>query len=132
MEAQRLAEIARRFGLELILEYGSVVSGHTHPHSDVDIGVLLRAPDPALRTLADLVSELGSLRPGRKVDVAVLNRADPLFLKKVTERCRLLHGSPRRLAELKMYAYRRYQDHRRYLPLERECVERTRRSLTSS
>jgi hypothetical protein len=57
--------------------------------------------------------------PGQEVDLAVLDRADPLLLKQVLEGCRLLAGSPRRLAELKMYAFRRYQDHRRFLDLER-------------
>jgi hypothetical protein len=40
----------------------------------------------------------------------------------------LLHGSPRRLHELKMYAFKRYQDHRRYLAMERDYVARAVRS----
>lgn len=40
------------------------------------------------------------------------------------ERCTLLHGSPRRHQELAMYAFRRYQDHRRCLDMEREYVRR--------
>jgi len=30
--------------------------------------------------------------PGCKVDLAILNRADPLFLKKIVESCRVLFG----------------------------------------
>lgn len=45
------------------------------------------------------------------------------------EQCRLLYGSPRALAELRIYAFRRYQDHRRYLALEREYVDRAIRRL---
>jgi len=71
------------------------------------------------------------LHPDHEVDVAIINHADPLFLKKITERCRLLYGSPRRLAELKIYAFKRYQDHRRYLALEREYVHRTLGRLAS-
>ncbi len=52
-------------------------------------------------------------------------------LKKIIERCRLLYGSPRRLAELKIYAFKRYQDHRRYLALEREYVQRMLGRLAS-
>jgi len=33
-------------------------------------------------------------------------------------------ASPRRLAELKIYAFKRYQDHRRFLDMEREHVRR--------
>ena len=64
------------------------------------------------------------------MDVAVLNHADPLFLKQVTERCELVYGSPRRLAEFKMYAFKRYQDHRRYLNMERAYVGRAIDTLT--
>jgi hypothetical protein len=64
------------------------------------------------------------LFPEHEVDLAVLDRADPLFLKKVLERCELLAGSPPRLAELKTYAFKRYQDHRRYLKMERDYVRR--------
>lgn len=84
-----------------------------------------RRPALPFDELADLTHELGSLHPDREVDIAIINHADPLFLRKITERCRPLYGSPRRLAELRIYAFRRYQDHRRYLALEREYVRRT-------
>ena len=121
----RLDEIARQHGIELILLFGSSVSGSVHPRSDVDLAVLLDRPSLPLREHAELAGELQRLFPDREVDLAVINRADPLFLKKITERCRLVYGSPRRLAELKLYAFRRYQDHRKYLTLERLYVTRT-------
>jgi predicted nucleotidyltransferase len=125
MDQRGLEEIARRHDIELILEFGSVVTGRGHPRSDVDLAVLFDRPDVSLRELAQLAHELQSLYPEREVDVAVINRADPLFLKKITESCRLLVGSARRLAELRMYAFKRYQDHRRFLGLEGEYVRRT-------
>jgi predicted nucleotidyltransferase len=131
MDPERLEAIARRFGIELMIEFGSMVSGRVHEASDHDIAVLLARPDLRFEELADLRHELQALDPEREMDLAILNRADPLFLEKVMERCRLLYGSPRRFAELKMYAFRRYQDHRRYLALERRYVEGTLRRLTS-
>lgn len=125
MDSPGLEEIAQRHRVELILEFGSMVTGHVHPRSDVDLAVLFDRPAPSFEELADLRHELQALHPDREVDVAIINHADPLFLKKITERCRLLHGSPRRLAELRMYAFKRYQDHRRYLGHEREYVRRT-------
>lgn len=121
----RLDEIAGRHGIELILLFGSSVSGPVHPRSDVDLAVLLDRPSLSLGEHAELAGELQRLLPGREVDLVVINRADPLFLKKITERCRLLYGSSQRLAELKLYAFRRYQDHRKYLALERRYVSRT-------
>jgi predicted nucleotidyltransferase len=126
MPQEDLERVASKRGIQLLLEFGSRVTGRTHPKSDVDLAVWLARPSLSLRELVDLQLELEALHPGvRDVDVAIINHADPLFLRRITEQCRLLYGSPRRLAELRMYAFRRYQDHRRYLPLEREYVHRT-------
>ena len=123
------AEIAERHDLALLVQYGSTVSGPTHAASDVDIGVLYDRPPPSLFDQGALIEDVQGRFPGREVDLATLDRADPLFLKKVLENCRLLAGSPRRLAELKIYAFKRYQDHRRYLPLERAYVDRVLATL---
>lgn len=131
MDPADLEKIARRHGIELLLQFGSVVTGQVHPRSDLDLAVLFDRPVVSFETLADLQHELQSLDPDRKVDLAIINHADPLFLRKITERCRLLLGSPRRLAELRIYAFKRYQDHRHYLALEREYVNRTLNRLSA-
>ena len=118
------AEIAERHGASLLLQYGSTVGGPIHAASDVDIGVLYDRAPPSLLDQSALIDDLQERFPGRRVDLAMLDHADPLFLKKVLENCRLLAGSPRRLAQLKIYAFKRYQDHRRYFPLERQYVDR--------
>ena len=45
-------------------------------------------------------------------------------MKKITENCRLLYGDGRELKELKIYAYKRYQEHQRVFELERAYVKR--------
>jgi predicted nucleotidyltransferase len=121
----KLEEIARRRGLTLLVQFGSSVAGPLHARSDLDLGVLFGVPPRSLGELADLTHELQALSPDRGVDLALLNRADPLFLKQVTERGHLLYGSPTRFHELCCYAFRRYQDHRRYLAMERDYVDST-------
>jgi len=122
--SQTLEDLARRHGLALILQFGSTVDGALHERSDLDIAVLFDERPPGLDERSEIVHELQGLFPKREIDLAVINHADPLFLKQVLERCRLLAGSPRRLAELKIYGFKRYQDHRRYLALESEHVRR--------
>ena len=117
-------EIARRHQLALIVQFGSTVSGTVHGASDVDVAVLFDRRPPSFEEQARIAQDLQALFPGQELDLAVLDRADPLFLKQVFERCRLLAGSPRRFAEMRIYAFKRYQDHRRYLALEREHVRR--------
>ena len=123
MENDRLEEIRRRHGIALVVQFGSTVGGAVHADSDLDVGVLFEGP-PRYDDVPRIASEISEALPGRDIDLAVLNRADPLFLKQVTDRSRLLAGSPRRFAEFQIYAFRRYQDHRRYLALERDYVRR--------
>ena len=124
MDPRRLEAIAHAHGIELIIQFGSTVSGTTHAASDLDLAVLLGDAPESLASQADLVSDIQALVPGRDVDVAILNHADPLFLKQVTDRGVLVFGSPGRFQEFKLYAFKRYQDHRRFFQMEREYVER--------
>jgi len=124
MDPTRLEEIARRHGVLLVVQFGSTVSGPAHARSDLDLGVLFAELPRSFREVAELTHDLQALSPGREVDLAVLNRADPLFLNRAIERSRLLYGSPRRYHELRCYAFKRYQDHRPYLALEQRYVDR--------
>jgi predicted nucleotidyltransferase len=122
---ERIAPVARKHGIILLLQFGSSVSGTLHERSDVDLAVLLERVPRSLQAHAELLEDLQQLFPDREVDLALLNRADPLFLRKISEGCCLLHGSPRELQRFKIYAFKRYQDHRRYLEMERRYVERS-------
>ena len=117
-------KVAQRHGIQLLLQFGSTVSGHVHRQSDVDLAALLDRPSLSLGEYADLLHALQSLYPDREVDLVLINRADPLLLKKITDTCRLLYGPDRRFQELRIYAFKRYQDHRKYFELERDFVTR--------
>lgn len=75
MDADALDRIARKYGIRLLLHFGSSVTGHVHPGSDVDLGVLLERPRLALGEHAGLLHELQHLFTDREVDLAVLNHA---------------------------------------------------------
>jgi predicted nucleotidyltransferase len=127
--SEQIAPIAEKHGIILLLQFGSSVTGMLHERSDVDLAVLLEHVPRSLEAHAALLHDLQQLFPDREVDLALLNRADPLFLRKITQTCRLLHGSLRRLQQLKIYAFKRYQDHRKYLDMERRYVERSLQAL---
>jgi predicted nucleotidyltransferase len=131
MDIASLSEIASRHRVRLLLQHGSTVSGRVHAKSDLDIAVLFEDDRESLARVAALSVDLQGLYRGQELDVAVINHADPLFLKTIVERCRLLYGSPRVLAELKMYAFKRYQDHRRFLALEQSYVRRSLQRLAA-
>ncbi|MBI1748134.1 MAG: nucleotidyltransferase domain-containing protein [Acidobacteria bacterium] len=119
-----LERIAVHYRLKLILLFGSSVTGRRHPRSDMDIAVLHENPALSYRDYSELNHALAEIFPGQEVDLSSLNHADPLFLKKVAENCQILYGETRRLQALKLYAFKRYQDHRRYFEMERAYVER--------
>ena len=129
MDSDRLSAVCRTHGIRLLLQFGSTVSGRTHAMSDVDLAALLERRPASPAAHAELLGDLQALVPAREVDVALINGADPLFLKKITEQCQLLYGAPRALHELKIYAFKRYQDHRRFLAMERTYVNSKIRAL---
>jgi predicted nucleotidyltransferase len=121
----QIAEIAQRYHLGMVLLFGSSLTGQTHPRSDLDIAVRIEGEGEGMgyREYSDLLLALQGVFPEVGIDLAFINHADPLFLKRVTENALLLYGDPRQFLELQIYAYKRYQDHRRYLAMERAYVD---------
>lgn len=115
-------EFAARTGILLVLQFGSTVKGVRHSLNDVDIAVQFDRAEVSLQILFAVSRELETVFSGQKVDMAVINRADPLFLKQILDRCVQLFGRPQDLARLRLYAFKRYQDYRRFLEIERRFV----------
>ncbi|MBI5418668.1 MAG: nucleotidyltransferase domain-containing protein [Deltaproteobacteria bacterium] len=116
--------VARKQGITLVLLFGSFAAGNAGEESDVDIAVRFRDRKPTLRRLLDVQRELSGIFPGRKIDVASLERADPLFMKKIGERFLVLYEEPGEADAFLLLAFKRYQDHRRYLAMERDFARR--------
>lgn len=123
IDRKRLADLARRHGLNLVVLFGSRATGHVHARSDVDLGVSADRP-LELERLTDVFSELGALLPGVPVDVVDLRRADPLLLRKVFETAICLFGEPGAFHAERLRAFHRYEDYRPFIELERESVQR--------
>lgn len=124
-QEKRLARVADQFDLDLIIAFGSTARGTAHVQSDRDLAVRLRGGnDFETGRYAELEHALHKIFPERPLDLTLINRADPLLLHEIVERGELLHGRSEDLAELRIYAYKRFQDHRRFLRMEREFVDR--------
>lgn len=126
-----LRELAQRFKVRLILQFGSTVTGTTHDRSDLDLAIQFETLHASFQTVLDVQEALQMRFPGRKVDLAILNGANPLFLKKIVESCRVLFGMPQDLARLRLHAFKAYQDFRPYLELERRHVARRLSALVA-
>ncbi len=126
-----LREFAQRLSIRVILQFGSTISGISHDHSDVDLAVQLDTSAVSLETILEIQETLQSQFPGREIDVAILNLADPLFRKKIMENCRMLFGTSQDLARLRLYSFKTYQDFRPYLELERQSVAKRLSALVA-
>jgi len=111
--ARTLRPIARRYGLRLIVLFGSQVSGRLHPESDVDVAVWADGSLKFAQRL-EMWRELSEAY-GAEVDLAVLDHAEPLLLYHVARNGRLLFENERGLwNEFKGYAYRYYWDTQKF------------------
>jgi len=104
-----LESIARRHGLKLIVMFGSQVSGHTHPESDLDVAILPTHP-LSWDERNVLWGELCELFQ-TEVDLSLLDHAQPLLMAEVTRHGQVLYeGEQSAWASFKLYARRLYWD----------------------
>jgi predicted nucleotidyltransferase len=118
----RLAEIARRHRLELVVLFGSQARGRSHAGSDTDLAICRRDLPLDFDERLDLDAELGAAL-GRDVDLVDLRSADPLLLHQVFLAPRLLFGAPHAFERERLRAFHRYVDYRPFLALERAAVQ---------
>lgn len=107
--ARTLRPIAKRYGLRLIVLFGSQVSGRLHPESDVDVAVW---SDGSLKfkQRMDLWKELSEAFDA-DVDLGVLDHAEPLFLYQVARSGKTLYQAGRSVwSEFRGFACRYYWD----------------------
>lgn len=123
-QKEGIKKIAERFKFGLIILFGSAVSEKLHVKSDIDIAVYSDKGKLSLNEYSELIEALSKIFPSKEIDLSFINHADPLFLKKILEKCQLLYGPYDRYQRLKIYAFKRYQDHRRYFKMEEEFAER--------
>lgn len=78
----KIEEIAKRYDLQLLLLFGSRVSGKTHPMSDFDFGYVGKKK-LNYKERSSLANELSKLIKFSKVEVVDLKNGSPFLLKEV-------------------------------------------------
>jgi predicted nucleotidyltransferase len=85
-QRQRLDAIRNKYRIRLLIAFGSRISGLARQDSDLDIGIFYDEQHKPL----DVATELQKVFPRYEIDIANLNRADPLLLEQVNKGCTLL------------------------------------------
>jgi len=72
--------------------------------------------------MLDLIVDLNEVLDTSDVDLTVLDHADPLLLKTVSDKSQLLSGSVADFLKLKLKAFHRYNNYLPYLKMEADFV----------
>jgi predicted nucleotidyltransferase len=123
MVTDELPETCERFGVTLVVVFGSRVKGTAKSGSDVDMGVWLAAPDIAPERELELIRALVLATREGNLDVMILNHADPLLGYHVVRDGVLLYEhEPGTFDWYRLWAWKRYLDTDKFRKLESEYV----------
>lgn len=111
----KIAVLARLFSLELLVLFGSQVTGKTHAESDYDIGYQ-SSRQLGLDEEGTLINKLLSLtkeRDERKINLVNIKKAPPLLFYAITDSCQLLYEKePAIFDRVRSYAFKKYLETR--------------------
>lgn len=119
----RVAAIAEKYHLSLVVLFGSQASGKTHRQSDVDIAILsengLRP-----RELAELAYELSSALHIKEIDITDLDSAPPLLLAEIAKSAFSLYERRQSdFARFRIYAIKRFMEVKKLFQLRDAVIE---------
>lgn len=114
----KLRAIAKRYGLNLIVLFGSHAKGRARRESDIDVAVRSRNAQTFLRGDLEfrLASELqDAVNATGELDLVVLNRAESLLLREIaTSGIPVFERDDSRWLDFVSYANRRFYDDEHY------------------
>ncbi len=113
-QKKELAKIAKEYGLTHIVLFGSQAKQTAREGSDIDIAII---SDKKLNRAdyAKIISSFSRIfgASSDKMDLTEVFRADPLLLYHTMFDGRLLYGDNRIFQLKKMYALKRFMDHKK-------------------
>lgn len=112
-----ISKIAQKFNLKLVIIFGSFANGKNTKDSDLDIAVL-GFEEVFFKEQIGLINELSRIFR-QKIDLSVLNTANPLLLFYASKNPILLYGKEKYLLKFKLYAFNSYNDYAPYFKMEK-------------
>lgn len=112
----QIKELAEKYGLSLVVLFGSQVAGKTHKESDVDFAFTADKYISPRETTEIIFDFTRGLKTGVNVELVNLKNASPLLLKQIAMRSLLMYEKEPHLYNLfKIYAIKRYIEERKFL-----------------
>lgn len=132
-QKQKVNKIAKKYGLELVLLFGSFASGKKHKDSDYDIAVLTEENKNIsdIKNYTDVLFFLSKVLeiPSQKMDLTNLNNANPLLRYEITMKGKLVFGDKNLFDEYRAWSFRNYIDSQPLFNLEHHLIEKRHQML---
>lgn len=120
----RIAAMAEKYHLSLVLLFGSRAAGKTHRQSDVDIAYFSQEPLP-LAEESKLVIDLMQIFRTNAVDLVSLHNASPLLRYEIARSGKMLYEQEHGLFDLFfIHALRHYEEVKPLFQLRSEYLDK--------
>lgn len=128
MDYEKIENIAKKYGLRLLVLFGSRAVGTHHEKSDFDIAYIsvgeLSFPDRL-----QLIISLEDLFKTERIDLVNLSTANILFRYEIMQRGKLLYGDESLYSSCRRLAFRDFLDSRSLLRLESLLIKKRQKML---
>jgi len=108
---EKIEQIAQKYSLEMLLLFGSQISGKTHKESDYDIAYLSEM-DFSIEDEGRLIIDLLPIVEGRDeriINLVNIKKTTPLILYAMTAHAQILYEKDTvTFAQLRAYAFKKY------------------------
>ncbi|KKQ21415.1 MAG: polymerase beta domain protein region protein [Parcubacteria group bacterium GW2011_GWA2_37_10] len=116
-QKQKIQEVAKRYGLKLILLFGSQVTGKIHKESDFDIAYLPKK-NLSYDDKIDINFQFTLIFPQERyrVDTVNIKKVKPLLLYGIFRKCQVLYAQDDLIfPTYRVYAFRKYMEIKPFL-----------------
>jgi predicted nucleotidyltransferase len=113
---EKALALADKFNLKLIVLFGSTAEGLAREQSDLDIAILAEDTTLSPSYKLSLLETVPEIFDGKLVDIAILNRCDPLLgFEVASSGIPLFEKEPGLFDEFQILAFRRHADAKLFL-----------------
>lgn len=118
---EELRNTCTKYGIKMVLLYGSQAMGNSNEKSDVDLGLLLKEDS---YDFEDIIKDLMKVFNGNIIDVAILNHGDPVLKFEIISNYKILFCEEDEIfLEFYLNTVKQYNDTKKFRILEKVYLD---------
>lgn len=119
--SEKLKDVCKKNGIQMVLLYGSQVTENFNADSDVDLGLLLKGDSYDFK---EIIKDLMEVFKNSIIDVAILNHCDPVLKFEIISNYRILFCEDMELfINFYISTIKQYNDTKKFKVLEDMYLE---------